>query len=700
MAQTLAGSEGRQGDLRDLWMLLTATAGVSDELERARLAATGIPSLVRCRLSAIALRQEAEASWTLIIQQEGQPLSPSHAEPVIPELDRLFGEVISSSKLLVIRAETGPGSSTVPPSLRSLGIHCLAVLPLLTLSSQLGMLMVGKQRDEGFSDQEEFALRALAEHLAMGIENLRLQQSLQRHSHELERLVEDRTAQLRQSEERHRVLLEINNAIIANLDRESLFEAIVQALRRVLPFDRASLALHDPERDVVRVSALAGRSLAKRFIPVGAEFPRQGSHLQAVLDQKKPLIERDLEKKHRVGLEDRLLEEGIRSYVAVPLMVRRQAIGTLNVGSQAPGQYSEDDADFLEEVARQVALAIENMLSYEEIAQLKAQLERENIYLQEEIKTEHRFEEIVGQVPAIRKVLKAIETVAPTEATVLITGETGTGKELVARAVHDLSPRKKKTLVKVNCAALPAGLIESELFGHEKGAFTGASSRKIGRFEVADAGTIFLDEIGDLPLELQAKLLRVLQDGEFERVGGSQTSKVDVRVIAATNRDLEKEMREERFRSDLYYRLNVFPVRVPSLHERKDDIPLLVRRFAMKYGTKLGKRLETIPQQAMDRLQAYNWPGNIRELENVIERAAILSQGSELELGEWLPKPGAGAGQSGIATLEELEREHIGEVLELTGWKVRGEQGAAKLLDMKPTTLESRMKKLGIEKRV
>ena len=327
------------------------------------------------------------------------------------------------------------------------------------------------------------------------------------------------------------------------------------------------------------------------------------------------------------------------------------------------------------------------------------QLRLENVYLQEEIKTEYNFGEIVGSSAAIKRVFRNLEQVASTGSTVLVLGETGTGKELIVRAVHNLSPRKDKALVKVNCAALPSGLIESELFGHEKGSFTGALSRKIGRFELANGGTIFLDEIGDLPLELQAKLLRVLQEGELERVGGSETIRVDVRVIAATNQDLEKAMQESRFRQDLFYRLNVFPIRIPSLRERRDDIPLLVRYFVMKYGKKLGRRIETVPQKAMDSLLAYFWPGNVRELENVIERSVILSPDSQLELGDWLPKQGISSRGTQVPTLEQLEREHIIEVLEMTGWRVSGERGAAKLLNIKPTTLEARIKKLGIKKK-
>jgi transcriptional regulator with GAF, ATPase, and Fis domain len=328
----------------------------------------------------------------------------------------------------------------------------------------------------------------------------------------------------------------------------------------------------------------------------------------------------------------------------------------------------------------------------------KARLEAANVYLQEEIKTEHNFEEIIGTSVPIKKVLQAIEKVAATDATVLVTGETGTGKELIARAIHHLSHRKDGVLVKVNCAAIPAGLIESELFGHEKGAFTGALTRKIGRFELADKATIFLDEVGEIPLELQTKLLRVLQEGEFERLGSNKTVKVNVRVIAATNRDLEKEVREGRFRSDLFYRLKVFPIVLPPLRERTQDIPLLLTYFVKKYGANLGKKIESVPASAMEGLKRYAWPGNIRELEHVIERAVILSQGAELELGDWLPKSAAPAGNGSASTLEEVERAHIAAVLGQTNWRVSGDKGAAKILGLNPTTLEARMKKLGIER--
>ncbi|QDK77555.1 response regulator [Spirosoma sp. KCTC 42546] len=333
-----------------------------------------------------------------------------------------------------------------------------------------------------------------------------------------------------------------------------------------------------------------------------------------------------------------------------------------------------------------------------EVEQLKNQLQAENAYLRDEIKQTHNFEEIVSQSKAFGKVLRQVEQVANTSTSVLILGESGTGKELLARAVHNRSGRKNRPLVKVNCAVLPATLIESELFGHEKGAFTGATNQKIGRFELADGGTIFLDEIGELPIELQAKLLRVLQEGEFERVGSNKTIKVNVRLIAATNRDLEKEVGQGRFREDLYYRLNVFPIQSLPLRERKDDIPLLVRHFCIKHGPSIGRQIDVIPQDVLDILMAYHWPGNVRELENVVERSLIISSGRKLDLGDWSGRKSMGPAKAGLLTMEDCERNHIISVLEYTRWKVSGENGAAKILDMIPTTLDSRMKKLGIQR--
>jgi formate hydrogenlyase transcriptional activator len=368
------------------------------------------------------------------------------------------------------------------------------------------------------------------------------------------------------------------------------------------------------------------------------------------------------------------------------------------VGSLAKDQYADAEAEFLMEIANQIAIAVDNMRSHEETEGLKARFQAEALYLQEEIKTEHNFEEIIGQSAPVRHLLRNLEQVAPTEATVLIQGETGTGKELVARAVHDRSRRKDRPLVKVNCGAIPAGLVESELFGHERGAFTGATQRRIGRFELANGGTIFLDEVTELPVDTQVKLLRVLQEGDFERVGSSQTIKVDVRVIAATNRDPKEIVRSGSFRSDLFYRLNVFPLNVPALRERQDDIPLLVNFFLSKFGKKLGKEVRGVSQKSMDSLVRYHWPGNVRELQNIVERAVVLARGPIVQVDASMMHVDLAAQAAPLDTLENTERNHILRALNETHWVVHGKSGAAEILGLNPSTLRSRMEKLGIKK--
>lgn len=336
--------------------------------------------------------------------------------------------------------------------------------------------------------------------------------------------------------------------------------------------------------------------------------------------------------------------------------------------------------------------------AFQEIKELKEQLEAENVYLKEEVKTAHNFGEIISKSDAFRVVLQQVEQVAPTDASVLISGESGTGKELIARSVHRLSRRNNRSMIKVNCAALPAHLIESELFGHEKGAFTGAVARKKGRFELADEGTLFLDEIGEMPIELQPKLLRALQEGEFERLGGHETLKVNVRIIAASNRNLQEQVVAKTFREDLYYRLNVFPIHCLPLRERKEDIPLLVHHFCRKFEQRIGRHIHTIAKNTMDRLISYDYPGNIRELENIIERAIIVSQQGKLEIQNWLPESKLVKQETTMLTLDEVQRKYIIEVLQLRNWRISGDKGAAKDLGLKPTTLEARMKKLGIQR--
>ena len=393
---------------------------------------------------------------------------------------------------------------------------------------------------------------------------------------------------------------------------------------------------------------------------------------------------------------------GIKSGCTIPLISHDRALGVLGVARLSENPFTEADAELLTEVGKQVAIAVENALAYREIDALKNKLQEEKLYLQEEIRTEYNFQEIVGTSATLKRALQDVETVAPTDSTVLIFGETGTGKEPIARALHNLSGRREHTLVKVNCAAIPTGLLESEMFGHEKGAFTGAVEQRKGRFELAHRGTIFLDEVEEIPLELQPKLLRVLQEHEFERLGSGKTIRVDVRVVAATNADLAQMVAEKKFRSDLYYRLNVFPVSLPALRERTEDIPLLINFFAQKFAQQMKKPIKTIPSETMTQLTAYSWPGNIRELQNLIERAVILSRGSVLEVPLAESKQSANGNPAnqlqGPTKLEAVEREHILKVLRETGWVIGGPTGAAARLGLNRTTLNHRMRKLGINR--
>ena len=499
--------------------------------------------------------------------------------------------------------------------------------------------------------------------------------------------------------QRYQTLLAVGEAIVAHRDMQSLLHDLAGRLRQIVRFDGVILVRHDAENNLLH------RHVYDHAEPLPAEpplaFAVEDEPGGLVLQTQEPLILSNLAE---LGRWPRYLERveplGAKSICILPLTTARQRLGTLVFASKQEGAYSAADLDFLGRVAQQVAVAFENALAFDCIERLKERLEKEKVYLEEEIRTEHNFEEIIGESEVLRRVLKQVETVAPTNSTVLIHGETGTGKELIARALHQLSPGRERTFVKLNCAAIPSGLLESELFGHEKGAFTGAIAQKVGRFELAHQGTLFLDEVGDVPLELQPKLLRVLQEQEFERLGGTKTIRVQVRLVAASNRDLARMVQDSKFRSDLYYRLNVFPIALPPLRARRDDIPRLVRHFTQKFARRMGRRIESIPTEAMDTLVAYAWPGNIRELENVIERAVILSPGTELQvpIGDLQAIVLQLDKTDSHVSLEDAERKHILGALLEADWVLGGANGAAVRLGMKRTTLQSKMKKLGISR--
>jgi formate hydrogenlyase transcriptional activator len=500
--------------------------------------------------------------------------------------------------------------------------------------------------------------------------------------------------------QQYRTLLAVSQAIVSHRDLDMLFHELGGRLKQVARFDFLSLVLHEAATNTMRLHVLE----TAEPVPPGTVIvlPPEEDPAGLVWQTQQPLVTaRVAELTRWPRLLERVQPYGLESFCWLPLTTARRRLGTLVFTSKQPAAYDAADMDFLHQVANQVAVAVENALAFAEIGALKDKLHQEKVYLEEEARTEHNFGEVVGDSAALRRVLKQVETVAPTGSTVLIRGETGTGKELIARALHELSPRRERTFVQLNCAAIPSGLLESELFGHEKGAFTGAISQKVGRFELAHQGTLFLDEVGDIPPELQPKLLRVLQEQEFERLGSTRSVKVDVRLVAATHRDLARMVADGRFREDLYYRLNVFPVALPPLRERREDIPRLVRHFTQQFARRMGRRVETIPSAVMDALVRYPWPGNVRELQNVIERAVILSPGPSLQvpLGDLQPAgtPAAAPAPAAV-TLADAEREHILGALRETGWVVGGPKGAAARLGMKRSTLFKKMQKLGISR--
>jgi formate hydrogenlyase transcriptional activator len=498
---------------------------------------------------------------------------------------------------------------------------------------------------------------------------------------------------------KYRALLQISEALIAFRDREALVRSLWETLHPLIAFDYLVIMRYDAARRLIILKAIAGMDDPDPDRPT--EWPIEGSPVGVILETGQPLYVPDMsvENRFRPDLMQVYRQHNIRSGFWVALSTSRGMHGLIAFTSRTPDAYTAEDREFMQHIGRQIAIATENALAFEEINELRRHIEDEKVYLEEEIRSEYRFDEIVGSGPALRGVLQQIQTAAPTDSSILIQGETGTGKELVARAIHRLSSRAHATFVKLNCAAIPAGLIESELLGHEKGAFTGAVGVRIGRFELAHKGTLFLDEIGELPLEMQPKLLRVLQDGQFERLGGTRTIHSDFRLVAATNRDLRAMVAQQQFRADLFYRVNVFPITLPALRERREDIPTLVRYFVQEFSTRMRKNIESIPAEVMETLVHYSWPGNIRELRNIIERSVILTTGKRLAIPKDDLRESRSHPPAPVTTMEDAERRHILDALDASNWVVGGPSGAAAMLGMKRSTLQSRMQKLGIMRR-
>ena len=583
-----------------------------------------------------------------------------HQEPLV------FADVQQESRFL-----------TCLNILKAKAIRSFCEMPLTTTLRPLGTLSLGSFQAGVYQEKDMEFLQRVTELFALALENVLTQDALRR------------------EQDRMRMLLELNAALMASRDDRELFRLLSGFIQRIVPHEYATVAIYDVASRSLSHYPLDS-ALSHKLVGESRPLPVQETAAgRALLERETKVFSRE----DLMGMASTFVNEhltaGIQSLACIPLVTRKGELGTLNLGSTKPQAFANSDLSLLQQVAAQVAVALENARAYNEIIELKDKLAKERLYLEDEIRTELHFEEIVGESAVLKRALAQARTVAPSDATVLVLGETGTGKELLARAIHRMSTRKDAAFVKLNCAAIPTGLLESELFGHEKGAFTGAISQKVGRLELAHKGTLFLDEVGDIPLELQPKLLRVLQDQEFERLGSTRTIRVNIRLIAATNKDLVKSVAEREFRSDLYYRLNVFPIRMPAVRERKTDIPLLVGYFVQKFANRMAKKITKIPAETMKALTSWPWPGNVRELENFLERSVILTEGPELNvpLAELGPSREAG---SDDGTLESLERDHIIRVLRQTHGVIGGATGAAVRLGLKRTTLQSMILRMGI----
>jgi formate hydrogenlyase transcriptional activator len=632
-------------------------------------------------LQLVAFNEETKTPEWCVLDSNGK-MQHGPIDPSLNLVDAPVAQVHESGRPLVVNDWT---EETRFQDYRAFmereGIVSTCTVPLTRGSRRLGALTLGRFYPHAYDSEEVQFLCLVGNQIALAVDaavNFFISQQVR---------------------DQLKLVLELTNQVVSNLEFNDLLRAASASVRRTMRCDAAAILLSEGDGSHLRVHALDFPQ-SRGLFTEGALVSMDGTMPGNTFRSGQPMVVNSIDPS-RMPAEtcDKAAGEGLNSFCDVPLISKSRLLGVLAVARREENAFDQDEVSFLIQLANQVAIGVENALAYREIAELKDRLAQEKVYLEDEIRGEMDFEGIVGQSSALRHVLDLVETVAPSDSTVLLLGETGTGKELIARAIHDRSRRKDRTFVKLNCAAIPSGLLESELFGHERGAFTGAISQKIGRLELADEGTLFLDEVGDIPLEIQPKLLRALQEREFERLGSTRTKKVSVRLVAATNRNLEEMIEDGDFRRDLFYRLNVFPIRIPPLRERPEDIPLLVRYFAQRYGRRMEKNIESIPASVMKNLAAWHWPGNIRELENFIERSVILTHGTALQVpvaelntnGHHRPQP--------ATTSATAERDAIVRALEQAKGRVGGGSGAAALLGLKRTTLISRMKKLGIDAR-
>jgi formate hydrogenlyase transcriptional activator len=630
----------------------------------------------------------AQLKYVHVGASEGASAAAEIQSMTVAPLDqaRLAALVTTGSNVMVFDHFDEPDEyADVIATLRGFGQQSACLLPLATALGPVGLIAFASSREGTYRECDTSFLQHVGALVAMAIDN---------DSHQQEAVTRER--QLQAERDHWRTLLELTNAVATERDVAALRAAIVPNVRRIVPHDHTNLYLINDQRKlgpfVIDPTAPAWPDELAPQIRLDREPYRSW------LVPFDRTVDVDVTHADPTGweaLHAHVVASGVKRICNAPLVTSHRVLGILSLGRLTPAPFTSEELGAVAQIAEQIALALENALAFNEIASLKDRLAHENVYLEQEIRGVQHFGEIVGESRALKRVLGQVATVASTDASVLLLGETGTGKELIARAIHSAGDRRGRTLVTVNCATSPAGLLESEWFGHERGAFTGALTQKIGRFELAHQGTLFLDEIGDVPLELQSKLLRALQQREIERLGSTRTIRVDFRLIAATNRDLEEMVGKREFRSDLYYRLNVFPIRIPPLRERREDIPLLVRYFTQRFAKDLRRPIESVSRESMEMLCRWSWPGNIRELQNVIERAVILSQGTVLTVprSEFeSPSPST----CSPVTLEEAERDHILRALELTGWVIGGAGGAAARLGLKRTSLVSTMRRLGI----